>query len=94
VIVRLMGEGQWEVGDDVRARIDELDADTERTVDAGDERALRSALQALHELVRASGRQVDEAHLGASDVVVPPVDLSLDEARELLHGEGLIPDLP
>jgi len=25
---------------------------------------------------------------------VPPDDLSLDEARELFEGEGLIPDLP
>jgi hypothetical protein len=25
---------------------------------------------------------------------VPPEDLSLEEARELLSGEGLIPDLP
>jgi PspAA-like protein len=94
VIVRLMGEGQWEAGDDVRSRLDELDAETERAVGAGDEQALRETLQAMHELVRESGKQVDHAHLGASDIVVPPADLSLDEARELLHGEGLIPDLP
>jgi hypothetical protein len=30
----------------------------------------------------------------ASDAIVPPADLTLDEARELLTGEGLIPDLP
>ena len=29
-----------------------------------------------------------------SDAIVPPPDLSLEEARELLTGEGLIPDLP
>jgi hypothetical protein len=94
VIVRLMGEGQWQVDDGVRAKIDELDAETERAVSAGDEEALRSALRALHELVRDSGEELDHSHLGASDVVVPPADLSLDEARELLHGEGLIPELP
>jgi hypothetical protein len=27
-------------------------------------------------------------------VIVPPDDLSLEEARELFSGEGLIPDLP
>jgi hypothetical protein len=94
VIVRLMGEGQWDVDDGTRARIDEIDADTERAAAEGDEQALRAALQSLHGLVRASGRQLDHDHLGASDVVVPPADLSLAEARELLHGEGLIPDLP
>jgi len=30
----------------------------------------------------------------ASEAIVPPEDLSLDELRELLEGEGLIPDLP
>jgi hypothetical protein len=89
-----MGEGQFEVDDAVRARIDELDAGTERVVAAGDEQGLRTTLRALHELVRESGRQIDEAHLGPSDLVVPPADLSLREARELMDGEGLIPDLP
>lgn len=94
MIVRLMGEGQWDVDDGVRPRIDELDAETERAVNAGDVKAIQAALAALHELVRSSGKQLDDAHLGASDVVVPPADLSLAESRELLHGEGLIPDLP
>ena len=29
-----------------------------------------------------------------SDAVVPPEDLSLDEARELMQDEGFIPDVP
>jgi hypothetical protein len=94
MIVRLMGEGQWELDDGVRARIDELDAETERATNAGDEQALEQTLATLHELVRSSGKQLDHAHLGASDLVVPPADLSLAEAHELLNGKGLIPDLP
>jgi hypothetical protein len=94
VIVRLMGEGQWEVEGSALARIDELDAETERAAAAGDEQALRTALQELHDLVRESGRRLEHDYLGASDAVVPPADLSLAEAHALLHGEGLIPDLP
>jgi hypothetical protein len=89
-----MGEGQWEVEQSLRARIDELDAETEHAVAAGDEHAVHEALRALHELVRESGTELDREHLGVSDLVVPPADLSLEEARELLHGEGLIPELP
>jgi hypothetical protein len=89
-----MGEGQWQVDDRIRARIDELDIDSENAVKVGDEQAVQAVLRAIHELVRSSGEQLDHAHLGASDLVVPPADLSLDEARELLHGEGLIPELP
>jgi chromosome condensin MukBEF complex kleisin-like MukF subunit len=93
VIVRLMGEGQWQVDDSLRARLDELDAETERAVEAGDEEALHAALHALHEAVRSAGEKLDHAHLAASDAVIPPEDLDLDEARALLAGEDIFPDL-
>jgi len=93
MIVRLMGEGQYEVDDSLKARLDELDADTERAVEAGDEQALLAALRALHDEVRNAGAKLDHAHLGASDAVVPPEDLSLDDARKLLAGEDVFPDL-
>lgn len=93
MIVRLMGEGQWKVNDALRARLDELDDETERAVEAGDKQALHAALRALHEAVRQGGEQLDHAHLGASDAVVPPADLSLAEARALLAGEDIFPDL-
>ena len=44
---------------------------------------------------RARERQAaPDDDLTGSDVIVPPADLSLEEAQELLTGEGLIPDLP
>jgi len=94
VIVRLMGEGQWRVDDDVAARLNELDNEVERAVADGDEAALWRGLQELAEVVRANGVKLDDADLSPSDAIIPPEDLSLDEARELLEGEGLIPDLP
>ena len=38
MIVRLMGEGQWQVDDSLQARLDELDDETERAVEAGEDR--------------------------------------------------------
>jgi hypothetical protein len=94
MIVRLMGEGQWQVEDALAARLDELDGETERAVEAGDEDALRAALEALHDAVRSGGEELGHDHLAPSDLVVPPVDLSLEEARQLLAGDDAIPDLP
>ena len=94
MIVRLMGEGQWRVDDGLAVRLEELDAETEQAVRAGDEVALRAALRALHEAVRGAGERLDHAHLGPSDAVVPPVDLTLEEARRLLESDASIPDLP
>ena len=93
MIVRVLGEGQWRVDDGLRARLDELDDEVAAAVRAGDEAALRKGLAELAEAVRRGERLPDD-DLSASDAIVPPEDLSLAEARELLSGEGLIPDLP
>jgi hypothetical protein len=94
MIVRLMGEGQWRIDDALGQQLHELDEKTETAVAAGDQKALHAALAALGAAVRDGGQKLDDSSLDASDLVVPPVDLSLDEARQILHGEGLLPDLP
>jgi hypothetical protein len=92
VIVRLMGEGQWRVDDAVAARLNELDDEVAKAVAAQDEAALWRGLQALGDEVRDHGERLDDNELLPSDAIIPPEDLSLEEAHELLEGEGLIPD--
>jgi PspA-Associated protein len=94
VIVRLMGEGQFRVDDAVAAQLNALDDEVARAVSDGDEAGLWRGLQALADTVRSNGERLDDADLTPSDAIIPPEDLSLDEAKELLEGEGLIPDLP
>ena len=93
MIVRLMGEGQWRVDDARAGRLAELDAETERAVEQGDEHALQAALGAMAALIRG-GERVPDDHLGVSDAVVPPADLTLEEARQIIQRGDLIPDLP
>lgn len=93
MIVRVMGEGQWRVDDTLAGRIEELDAETERAVERDDQEALSEALHRMAELVR-QGERLPDDHLGASDAILPPPDLTLDEARKILHHDDLIPDLP
>ena len=94
MIVRLLGEGQFRVDDALLARLNELDDDVEKAVEDGDERALWTGLQALADTVRENGVKLADEDLSPSDAVIPPEDLSLEEARDLLQGEGFIPDLP
>ena len=94
MIIRLMGEGQFRVADGNLARLDELDNAAVAALEAGDEETFRARLGELWQAVRDEGERLDDADLSASDVIVPPDDLSLEEARELFSGEGLIPDLP
>ena len=92
MIVRLLGEGQYRVDDALAARLNELDDEVARAVEAGDEHALWAGLQALAEAVRTSGAKLGDDELTPSDAVIPPEDLSLEEARDLLQDEGFIPD--
>jgi hypothetical protein len=94
MIVRVMGEGQYRVDDALLGRLNELDSEVALAVESSDERALWSGLTALAEAVRENGEKLADDDLSPSDAIIPPEDLSLDEARELLTGEGLIPDLP
>lgn len=91
--MRLLGEGQFRVDDSLLSRLNELDAEVEQAVSAGDERALWTGLQALADAVRENGVKLADDDLSPSDAVVPPEDLSLEEARELLQDEGFIPDM-
>jgi len=93
VIVRLLGEGQFRVDDALFDRLNELDDDIARAVEAGDEGALWSGLQSLADAVRTNGSRLSDEELTPSDAVIPPEDLTLDEARELLSDDGFIPDV-
>lgn len=96
MIVRLMGEGQYEVDDEVAKGLNDLDQQAGRAVEAGNEEQLAQLLRRMAEAVRTNGARLADEDLSPSEAVIPPDDLTLDEARRLFEedGEGLIPDLP
>jgi len=94
VIIRLMGEGQFEVDDEVAKGLNDLDEQAAEALERGDEEQLTELLQRMAEAVRTNGARVPDEELSASEAIIPPADLSLDEARQLFEDEGLIPDLP
>jgi hypothetical protein len=91
VIVRISTEGQYELGDEKKAELEELDNEVIHTCEAGDEQNFRSSFDRLLDLVRTQGRRVGQDELVGSDLILPPPDVSLQEAREEFSGEGLIP---
>jgi hypothetical protein len=93
MIVRILGEGQYDVSDEALSRLNELDSAVEVAVDAGDEDAFRTALAALLDGVRTVGVAHAVDSLDESDLILPPADASIEEVRALLveSDEGLIP---
>jgi hypothetical protein len=94
MIVRVLGEGQWRVDDGLQQQLHALDEEVAKALEAGDEAALHTALAALADAVRSHGEELPPEDLSPSDAIVPPADLSLAEARELMSNDGFIPDLP
>ena len=93
MIVRLSGEGQYRVADDVVQSLNELDEQAQAAVDENDEPELDRRLDEMWALVRREGEPLPEDDLSPSDFVIPPSDLTLEETKKLFSAEGLIPDV-
>jgi hypothetical protein len=91
MIVRILGEGQYDVSDEALPSLNELDSTVEKSVETGDVDAFTAALHALLEGVRTAGVPHPTDSLDESDLILPPSDATIDEVRELLSDDGLIP---
>lgn len=91
MIVRILGEGQLKVANEYLDSLNELDGRLESAVNAGDEEAFRAALAALLTQVRAVGSKLPDDSLEESDLFLPPEDATVEQVKEILGEEGLIP---
>ena len=91
MIVRISGEGQFSIDDAATAELNRLDSELEAAVNRNDEVAFTAALHGLLDQVRARGSALAADSLESSDLILPPEDASMDEVREMLTEEGLIP---
>ena len=92
MIVRISNEGHDRLDDGLHTRLNELDDAAVRAVETGDEDAFHAAFEELLQIVRTEGRELEDEDLDASDVILPPSDLSFVEAGEEFTGDGLIPE--
>ena len=91
MIVRILGEGQWEVAEEHLVELNKLDEAVEKAVESGDQVMFSQSFAALLDSVRTAGERLPDDTLHDSDLILPPADASLEEVRHLLEDEGLIP---
>lgn len=91
MIVRILGEGQFELDKEAVDQINTLDDDLMAAVDTGDEAKFREALQAIHAAVIERGTRTSDDSLVPSELILPDVDATIAEVAELLADDGLIP---
>jgi hypothetical protein len=92
MIVRISGEGQYRLADDLHGPVNDLDDAVVAAVDADDEAAFTTTFAALLDFVRTKGEPLADDELVSSQILIPPADTTLAEAEADFTGEGLIPD--
>ncbi|HXP38545.1 MAG TPA: hypothetical protein VN817_12340 [Solirubrobacteraceae bacterium] len=92
MIVRISGEDQYRLADEKTAELNELDNAVVSACEGGDKQGYAETFAALLDYVRKNGERVADDELAGSDLILPPADLSFEEAGKAFNGEGLIPD--
>jgi hypothetical protein len=91
VIIRIATEGQYEMPASDEESLNELDNQAVASCASGDEQQFHDTFARLLDFIRTNGRKVPDDELASSDLILPPPDTSLEEARAEFTGEGLIP---
>jgi hypothetical protein len=91
MIIRILTEGQYDVPEAEMDGLNILDEELEAAIEAENETRFRDALGRLLDRVRSAGKEVAPDVLVPSDLVLPFSDATIEEVRDLLGEEGLIP---
>lgn len=94
MIVRVIGDGQYEVSEALMERLNALDQDAVAALDREDEDELDRCLDEMGSLIRQEGTRLADDALTPSEAVIPPSDLTLEETHKLLSRDGFLPDPP
>jgi hypothetical protein len=94
-IVRIMGHGQFSVDHKTLQRLNEIDDLLVQLVntDRPDDNEFKKHLIELTRIVEDNGKQLDPKEIIQSDIILPSADLSVDEAKRLFIGEGVVPEM-
>jgi hypothetical protein len=88
-----MGVGQFRLEGAAVSRLNELDDRAQEALDREDEAELDRYLDEMAALVRRDGEPLADDDLSASEAIVPPSDMTLEETKQFFSDEGLIPDI-
>ena len=93
-VVRIMGQGQFTVDNITLKRLNEIDDSIVQLVskERSDDAEFKKRLTELADIVEAKGKPLDPKEIIQSDIILPSPDLSVDEAKRLFNGEGVIPE--
>jgi hypothetical protein len=92
MIVRILGEGQFKVDDKLLDSLNKIDNEIVNHVSKGDKAEFRRDLAMFIRTIKKEGKPLNPAEIISSDIIIPPEDLSIEEAKRVFSGHGLIKD--
>jgi hypothetical protein len=92
MIVRISAEDQYQLADADRDELNQLDNAVVAVVESGQQNGFADAYQALLDYVRTHGTRIADEEIETSDLILPPPDLTFEEASSEFSGDGLIPE--
>jgi hypothetical protein len=90
MIIRILGEGQYQLDDGLLEKLNVMDNRIVGHVSKGDKAGFAKDLAGLISTVREHGKPLDPAEIQPSDVIIPISDMTIEEAKAVFSGEGLI----
>lgn len=92
MIIRIMGEGQYRAPEALCDKLNQIDNRIVDLVEEGKVEEFRSELAKLIFEIKEKGEPIESEELLESDIIVPPEDLSLEEAKDVFKGSGIFKD--
>lgn len=94
MIVRISGTGQFELDDSGVRELDRLDTALTEALQSNQQEKFREVLAQTIAFVRDHGASVADERVVGSEVIIPPEDVTMEEAQQFFTDEGLMAPLP
>ena len=103
IIVRVSGQGQFKIDRETLDRINDIDnsiVSLFENIDTDvDDNSIKSKQKELKEkiieiinLIKTNGMSLDDKEIIQSQIMIPNPDISIDKAKMIFRGEGIIDD--
>ena len=103
IIVRVSGQGQFKVNREILDRINDIDNSIVNLLENADvnvddnsikvkQKDLNGKINEIINLIRTNGMPLDDKEIIQSQIMIPNPDISVDKAKKIFSGEGIIDD--
>ena len=92
MIIRILTEGQWRFPAAMLDDLNDIDNSIVDVLADSNEDEFRALLAKMIAMVKENGTPLELDELEESDAIIPEPDITIEEAKELFVGAGVVPD--